>query len=256
MPTRHPGHGRGFHHGDGQEPGAASVGLTLMGSPIDTAKNPKQPNELAKTKPLSWFENNVVTYVPWPNKGFLRRVYPGFLQLSSFFAMNLDRHVGAHVDHFRNLVRGDGDGAEAHQRFYDEYMAVMDLTAEFYLQTIDRVFQRRLLAQGEYMYRDRLVEPSAMEDIAIMTVEGEKDDITGLGQTEAAHALASRLPESKHMHFVAEGVGHYGVFNGSRWRTIIQPKIQAFIEENRARVARSKPGRSAKVVPMKEKIPA
>ncbi|WP_424931562.1 polyhydroxyalkanoate depolymerase [Amaricoccus macauensis] len=235
---------------------ARPASLTLMGSPIDTAKNPKQPNELAKTKPLSWFENNVVTHVPWPNKGFLRRVYPGFLQLSSFFAMNLDRHVGAHVDHFRNLVRGDGDGAEAHQRFYDEYMAVMDLTAEFYLQTIDRVFQRRLLAQGEYMYRDRLVEPSAMEDIAIMTVEGEKDDITGLGQTEAAHALATGLPESKHMHFVAEGVGHYGVFNGSRWRNIIQPKIQAFIEENRARVTRSRPGRGAKVVPIKEKIPA
>lgn len=215
---------------------ARPASITLMGSPIDTAQNPKQPNELAKNKPLSWFENNVVTHVPWPNKGFLRRVYPGFLQLSSFFAMNLDRHMGAHVDHFRNLVKGDGDSAEAHQRFYDEYMAVMDLDAEFYLQTIERVFQKRLLAVGEYYYRDILVDVSAIRDIALMTVEGEKDDITGLGQTEAAHRLASNLPENMREHYVAEGVGHYGVFNGSRWRNLIQPRIREFIRNHRSKV--------------------
>jgi poly(3-hydroxybutyrate) depolymerase len=216
---------------------ARPASLVLMGSPIDTAQNPKQPNELAQQKPLSWFENNVVTHVPWPNRGFLRRVYPGFLQLSSFFAMNLDRHVGAHMGHFRNLVRGDGESAEGHQRFYDEYMAVMDLTAEFYLQTIERVFQKRLLAEGLYYHRDVLVEPSAMTDIALMTIEGETDDITGLGQTEAAHRLASSLPEEKRLHFVVEGVGHYGVFNGSRWRNATQPRVRDFIRGNRETVA-------------------
>lgn len=207
--------------------------LVLMGSPIDTAQNPKQPNELANKKPLSWFENNVVTRVPWPCLGFMRRVYPGFLQLSSFLAMNIDRHVDAHVHQFQNLVRGDGDSSEQHRRFYDEYLAVMDLTAEFYLQTIERVFQKRLLAEGQYLYRGRLVEPAAMTDIGLMTIEGEKDDITGLGQTEAAHRLASSLPETARAHFVAEGVGHYGVFNGKRWRNIIQPQVQSFIQDQR-----------------------
>ncbi len=207
--------------------------VVLMGSPIDTARNPKQPNELAKGRPLSWFENNVVVRVPWPNRGFMRRVYPGFLQLSSFLAMNIDRHVDAHVSQFQNLVRGDGDGTDQHRNFYDEYMAVMDLTAEFYLQTIERVFQKRLLAQGSYHYRDRLVTPSAMTDIGLMTIEGEKDDITGLGQTEAAHDLASGLPDAARRHYVAEGVGHYGVFNGSRWRNLIQPAVRDFIRAQR-----------------------
>jgi poly(3-hydroxybutyrate) depolymerase len=207
--------------------------LTLMGSPIDTARNPKQPNELASQRPLGWFENNVVVLVPWPCRGFLRRVYPGFLQLSSFLAMNLDRHVDAHVGHFRNLVKGDGDSAEQHRVFYDEYLAVMDLTAEFYLQTIDRVFQRRLMAKGAYRYRDRPVLTDAIHDIALMTVEGEKDDITGLGQTEAAHDLTPRLPDGLRQRHVAEGVGHYGVFNGSRWRSLTEPKVRAFIRAHR-----------------------
>ncbi len=137
--------------------------MVLMGSPMDTARNPKQPNELAQQRSLSWFENNVVVLVPWPIQGFMRRVYPGFLQLSSFLAMNINRHVDAHVHQFQNLVRGDGDGAEQHRAFYDEYMAVMDLTAEFYLQTIDRVFQRRLLAEGTYMYRDDPVDTTAID---------------------------------------------------------------------------------------------
>ncbi|QPH55283.1 polyhydroxyalkanoate depolymerase [Pontivivens ytuae] len=211
--------------------------ITLMGSPIDVTQNPKQPNELATSRPLSWFENNVIVTVPWPNKGFLRRVYPGFLQLSGFMSMNLDRHVNAHVEHFRNMVKGDGDSAEQHRTFYDEYLAVMDLTAEFYLQTIERVFQKRLLAVGEYAYRGEIVKPSAITDIALMTIEGEKDDITGLGQTEAAHTLTTKLPKAKRMHYVQEKVGHYGVFNGSRWRQFIQPKVAEFIATHRADVA-------------------
>jgi poly(3-hydroxybutyrate) depolymerase len=208
--------------------------VTLMGSPIDTTRNPKQPNDLATSKPLSWFESNVIVTVPFPNKGFLRRVYPGFLQLTGFMSMNLDRHMDAHMNQFRNLIRGDGDSSAAHRSFYDEYMAVMDLTSEFYLQTIDRVFQRRLLAEGKYLYRGtRLIDPSKVKDIAFLTIEGEKDDITGLGQTEAAHGLLSKLPKTKKEHYVQEKVGHYGVFNGSRWRQFIQPKIAEFIARHR-----------------------
>lgn len=209
--------------------------VVLMGSPIDTARSPKQPDELAAGKPLSWFENNVVVRVPWPNPGFMRRVYPGFLQLSGFLAMNIDRHVDAHVHQFQNLVRGDGDGADQHRTFYDEYLAVMDLDADFYLQTIDRVFQRRLMANRAYRYRDTLVDTAAIEDVGLMTVEGEKDDITGLGQTEAAHDLAPHLPAERRLHHVALGVGHYGVFNGSRWRTGTRPKVRDFILDQRAR---------------------
>ncbi len=212
--------------------------VTLMGSPIDTARNPKQPNDLATTRPLSWFEKNVIVTVPFPNLGFMRRVYPGFLQLSGFMSMNLDRHVDAHVKHFRHLIRGDGDSAAAHRSFYDEYLAVMDLSADFYLQTIERVFQNRLLSVGKFMYRDeRLVDPSAITDIALMTVEGEKDDITGLGQTEAAHDLCTNLPDTMKKHYVQEKVGHYGVFNGSRWRQHIQPQIRDFIRAHRGTVA-------------------
>lgn len=211
---------------------ARPASVTLMGSPIDTARNPKQPNELATSRPLSWFQSNVIKTVPWPNVGFMRQVYPGFLQLSGFMSMNLDRHMDAHTRHFGHLIRGDGESADAHRKFYDEYMAVMDLAAEFYMQTIDRVFQRRLLAIGEYEYRDRLIDPSDIKDIAFFTVEGEKDDITGLQQTEAAHDLLTNLPKSKKQHFVAPKVGHYGVFNGSRWRETIQPKIQAFIAKH------------------------
>ncbi|MXU64523.1 polyhydroxyalkanoate depolymerase [Oceanomicrobium pacificus] len=212
---------------------ARPASVVLMGSPIDTSRNPKQPNELAVSRPLSWFENNVITTVPWPNRGFMRRVYPGFLQLSGFMSMNLDRHVESHMDQFRHLIEGDGDSAAAHRKFYDEYMAVMDLTAEFYLQTIERVFQKRLLSNGSYMYRTRKVDVGAIRDIALMTVEGEKDDITGLGQTEAAHDLAVNLPDALKTHYVQEKVGHYGVFNGSRWRQHIQPKVAAFIAEHR-----------------------
>lgn len=219
---------------DGDPARPASV--TLMGSPIDTARNPKQPNELATTRPLSWFETNVVVRVPWPNKGFLRQVYPGFLQLSGFMSMNMDRHMSAHLNQFRNLVRGDGDSADSHRSFYDEYMAVMDLDAAFYLQTIERVFQKRLLINRSYRHRGQLIDAGAIEDIALLTIEGEKDDITGLGQTEAAHDLVVNLPEAKRDHYVQLKVGHYGVFNGSRWRAEIQPRIREFIRAHRAEV--------------------
>jgi poly(3-hydroxybutyrate) depolymerase len=212
---------------------ARPASLVLMGSPIDVARNPKQPNEFARRHSMAWFERNVIVRVPWPNRGFMRRVYPGFLQLSGFMAMNVDRHLDAHVNQFRNLVRGDGESAESHRRFYDEYLAVMDLTAEFYLQTVERVFKKRLMALNEYHYRDRLVRPAAITDIALLTIEGEKDDITGLGQTEAAHDLVTALPESERMHYVQKGVGHYGVFNGSRWRNEIYPRVRDFIAAKR-----------------------
>jgi poly(3-hydroxybutyrate) depolymerase len=211
--------------------------VTLMGSPIDTARNPKQPNDFASRHPLSWFERNVVVRVPWPNRGFMRRVYPGFLQLSGFMAMNADRHLDAHVNQFNHLVRGDGESTEAHRRFYDEYLAVMDLTAEFYLHTIDRVFKRRLMAIGQYDHRGSRVDLGAIEDVALFTVEGEKDDITGLGQTEAAHDLVTALPAADRLHYVQKGVGHYGVFNGSRWRNEIHPRVRDFIREKRRMVA-------------------
>ena len=222
--------------------------LVLMGSPIDTRVSPTEPNVLATTRSLSWFEKNVIVTVPWPNPGFLRRVYPGFLQLSGFMQMNLDRHMDAHVDQFRNLVRGDGDSAAAHRTFYDEYLAVMDLTAEFYLQTVEEVFKQHSLPEGRMILDGSPVRPEAITDTALMTIEGEKDDITGRGQTEAAHDLTPNLPAARHMHYVQEKVGHYGVFNGSRFRRFIQPKLRSFIRANRQMVsvgARGTAGRAA-----------
>ncbi|MEO0361315.1 MAG: polyhydroxyalkanoate depolymerase, partial [Pseudomonadota bacterium] len=219
---------------DGDEKRPSSI--ILMGSPIDTTRSPTEPNVLATTRPLSWFEKNVIVTVPFPNPGFMRRVYPGFLQLSGFMSMNLDRHVGAHMDHFQHLIEGDGDSVEAHNVFYDEYLAVMDMTADFYLETIETVFQKHSLPRGEMTYRgERRVRPEAITDIALMTVEGEKDDITGRGQTAAAHGLCVNLPGAKKFHWEQEKVGHYGVFNGSRFRTSIRPRIAEFIAEHRLR---------------------
>lgn len=216
--------------------------VVLMGSPIDTTQNPTEVNKLATTRPLSWFEKNVVVTVPFPNPGFMRRVYPGFLQLSGFMQMNLDRHMDAHMKQFNHLVQGDGDSADAHREFYDEYLAVMDMTAEFYLETIEVVFQTHALPEGKLLYRgERPVRPEAITDIALMTVEGEKDDITGRGQTRAALDLAPNLPKSMKSHFEQEKVGHYGVFNGSRWRTSIQPKVAQFYADNRDKGEAEKP---------------
>ncbi|MDX2157044.1 MAG: polyhydroxyalkanoate depolymerase [Hyphomicrobiaceae bacterium] len=203
--------------------------LTLMGGPIDTRRNPTVVNELARKKPIQWFERNVIAHVPFPNPGFMRRVYPGFIQLTGFMTMNLERHTNAHIELFHNLVKGDCDSVQEHQRFYDEYLAVMDLTAEFYLQTVETVFQRHDLPDGRLLHRGNPVDCSAIRRTALMTVEGERDDICGLGQTEAAHDLCKGLPDAERYHYVQPGVGHYGVFNGRRWRTEIQPRIREMI---------------------------
>jgi poly(3-hydroxybutyrate) depolymerase len=206
--------------------------MTLMGGPIDTRRNPTQVNELATSRPLEWFERSVIATVPPRYPGAFRRVYPGFLQLAGFMTMNLDRHMTAHFDLFRHLVRGDGESAEATRAFYDEYMAVMDLPADFYLQTIRRVFQEHALPLGTLESRGRRVEPAAIADTGLLTVEGEKDDICAVGQTVAAHELCRNLPAGKRAHHLQPHVGHYGVFNGKRWRTEIYPKVRDFIRAN------------------------
>lgn len=202
--------------------------MVLMGGPIDTRKSPTAVNLLAEKRGSQWFRDNCIFPVPYPYPGFGRNVYPGFLQLSGFMAMNIDRHVDAHLEMFNHLVRGDGESGEKQREFYDEYLAVMDLTAEFYLQTIDTVFVEQRMPKGEMTHRNRRVDLSAVHTTALMTVEGENDDISGIGQTEAAHTLCTNLPASKKVDYVQKGVGHYGVFNGSRFRQEIVPRIRDF----------------------------
>lgn len=203
--------------------------MVLMGGPIDTRISPTKVNKLATDKPLSWFETHVINTVPFVHAGRGRRVYPGFLQLQGFMSLNPERHVGEHINLFHNMVRGDGDSAEKHREFYDEYLAVMDLPAEYYLNTIQKVFIEHQLPEGKFQYRDRLVKPALIEHTALMTIEGEKDDITGIGQTEAAHRLCAGLSDDMRIHHVAPKVGHYGVFNGRRWREEIYPHVRDFI---------------------------
>jgi poly(3-hydroxybutyrate) depolymerase len=203
--------------------------LTLMGGPIDTRRNPTAVNTFAMGKPMSWFENNVISVVPFPQAGFMRRVYPGFIQLSGFMAMNFERHQTAYRDLFDNLVKGDCDSVKQHTDFYDEYLAVMDLPAEFYLQTVKSVFKDHDLPNRRMKYRSEIVDCSAIRKTAIMTIEGERDDICGVGQTEAAHDLCTGVPADEHYHYLQLGVGHYGVFNGTRFRTEIQPRIREMI---------------------------
>lgn len=207
--------------------------LTLMGGPIDTRQSPTVPNDLAMRNSMMWFRQNVISTVPLGYPGAMRRVYPGFLQLTSFISMNLDRHMNAHMRQFEHLVKGDDDSADGHRAFYDEYLAVMDLSAEFYLQTIEVVFKEHLLPRGEWVSRDRKIDPAAIET-ALMTVEGELDDISGLGQTKAAHALTPNIPGARHVHWEQPRVGHYGIFNGRKWREQIMPRVRTFIRENDA----------------------
>ena len=210
--------------------------MTFMGGPIDTRRNPTAVNKLAQDRPLSWFENNVISYVPWPNIGYLRRVYPGFLQLTGFMSMNLERHTTAHMELFDNLVKGDRDSVEQHRKFYDEYLSVMDLPSEFYLETIKVVFQDHDLPKGRMTHRDEIVDCTKIRKTALLTVEGENDDICGIGQTSAAHDLCTNIPKGERFHYMQPDVGHYGVFNGRRWRTEIQPRIRDMIravEQNR-----------------------
>ena len=216
-------------HMAGTDDPCQPASMTLMAGPIDARRNPTGVNKLAEARSLNWFEHNVVSTVPLPHAGFMRPVYPGFMQLTGFMTMNLERHMNAHVDLFHNLIKGDCDPVKQHQDFYEEYLAVMDLTAEFYLQTIKTVFQDHALPKGTMMHRGQLVDCSEIQDTALMTVEGERDDVCGAGQTEAAHELCSSIPDHFKVHYTQEGVGHYGVFNGTRWRTEIQPRIREFI---------------------------
>ena len=203
--------------------------MTLMGGPMDTRINPTKVNQVATERPLSWFETHVINTVPFVHEGRGRRVYPGFLQLQGFMSLNPERHVGEHLKLFENMVRGDGDSAEKHRDFYDEYLAVMDLPADYYLQTLKTVFIEHHLPEGRMKSRGRAVDPSLIRHTALMTIEGEKDDITGVGQTEAAHKMCSNLPETMRRHLLAPKVGHYGVFNGRRWREEIYPHVREFI---------------------------
>ena len=212
--------------------------MVLMGGPIDTRRNPTAVNKLAEQRGTDWFRRNVITKVPFPNPGFMRDVYPGFLQLNGFMSMNLDRHLEAHKDLFMQLVQGDGDSAQKHREFYDEYLAVMDLAAEFYLQTVDTVFVRHALPKGAMTHRGIPVDPARINRVALMTVEGEHDDISGVGQTEAAHDLCINIPADRRVHYLQTGVGHYGVFNGSRFRAEIAPRIADFVLSNETRMLR------------------
>ena len=203
--------------------------MVMMGGPIDARRSPTAVNNLARRKPFSWFEQNVIERVPPKYPGAMRRVYPGFLQHLGFVAMNPDRHVNAHWDYFNHLMRGDGESAEAHRRFYDEYNAVLDLPAGYYLDTVKTVFQDFALPKGRMFVREELVRPQSIRDAALLTIEGELDDISGNGQTEAAHALCLNIPRERRAHFVAPGVGHYGIFSGRRWREVVFPQVRDFI---------------------------
>ncbi len=219
---------------------AVPASMTLMGGPVDTRRSPTEVNTLAEKRGVEWFRRNCLHTVPFPYPGFGREVYPGFLQLSGFMAMNINRHVSAHLEMFNHLVAGDGDSAEKHREFYDEYMSVMDLAAEYYMQTVETVFVRHALPKGEMTHRGQLVDPKAIRKCGLFTVEGEKDDISGVGQTYAAHELCVNIPEARKEHLLAMGVGHYGVFNGSRFRNEIAPRIRNFIAgiEEAAKVAK------------------
>jgi poly(3-hydroxybutyrate) depolymerase len=209
--------------------------MTLMGGPIDPRRSPTAVNDLATTKPYQWFERTVIHRVPGRYPGSGRRVYPGFLQHAGFVAMNPDRHAQSHWDFYLNLVRGDLEDAESHRRFYDEYNAVMDLPADYYLETIRTVFQEFLLPRGLWELpvngRTMRVRPADIRNVPLLTIEGELDDISGVGQTAAAHDLCSGLPSSMHQHLHAEGAGHYGIFSGRRWREIIYPYVRGFIAD-------------------------
>jgi len=203
--------------------------LTMMGGPIDTRRSPTEVNHFAAYRPLSWFEAKVIQRVPMRYPGFMRRVYPGFLQFAGFIAMNPDRHVESHVEYYQHLVAGDGEGADTHRRFYDEYNAVMDLPAEYYLETVDRVFHKHLLPLGKLVVSGEKVRPEAIKSTALLTIEGELDDISGNGQTQAAQGLCKGIPEKNREHYEAPGVGHYGIFSGRKYREMIYPRIREFI---------------------------
>jgi len=203
--------------------------MVMMGGPIDPRKTPTQVNDLATNKPFSWFENNVIYSVPPNYPGYGRRVYPGFLQHAGFVAMNPKRHAQSHWEFYLHLREGDNESAEDHRKFYDEYNAVLDMPAEYYLETIKTVFQDHALPLGTWEVEGQLVRPQDIKDVALLTIEGELDDISGLGQTRAAHELCAHIPKEMKQHFTAPKCGHYGIFSGRRWRDVIAPKIGEFI---------------------------
>ena len=206
--------------------------LTMMGGPVDTRASPTSVNDVAVQRPLSWFRNNVIATVPFNYPGGGRKVYPGFLQLAGFLSMNIESHMMSHYEMFKHLTVGHQEGADATKRFYDEYLSVCDMTAEFYLQTIEHVFQKHSLPKGEFVHRGKPIDPDAIRDTALLAIEGERDDISGIGQTHAALGLAEHLPEAKKKYYLAEEVGHYGIFNGSKWRTRIAPVVEDWIRAN------------------------
>ena len=203
--------------------------MTLMGGPVDTEASPTAVTKLAQQHPIEWFERNLISTVPVWHAGAFRRVYPGFLQLAAFLSMNPDRHMEAHRKMFDHLVQGDEESASAHRRFYDEYLAVMDVSASYYLQTVATVFQRHDLPRGTMRVGGELVQPAAIERTAMLTVEGELDDISAPGQTIAAHRIVSSLPEGQRGQYMQPGVGHYGIFNGRKWRSEVLPRIEGFM---------------------------
>jgi poly(3-hydroxybutyrate) depolymerase len=206
--------------------------LTMMGGPIDTREAPTAVNLLATERPLAWFQRNVVATVPMIHPGAGRKVYPGFLQLAGFMTMNLGSHLVSHWEMFKHLVDGDDEGADSTRAFYDEYRSVCDMAAEYYLQTVEVVFQRHLLPKGQMRHHGRLVDATAIRDTALLAIEGERDDISGVGQTRAALDLAAKLPKAKKQYLLAKGVGHYGIFNGRKWREQIAPAVEKFIAAN------------------------
>ncbi len=203
--------------------------MTMMGGPIDTRRSPTEVNALALRRSYEWFETTVICDVPEKYPGYMRRVYPGFLQLGGFVAMNPSKHLQSHWDFYKDLVKGDDEDAEAHRRFYDEYNAVLDMPAEYYLDTIKTVFQDHALAKGTWHVRGVRVAPEDIRDVALFTIEGELDDISGSGQTEAAHGLCTGIAASHKEHFTAPQCGHYGIFSGRRWREVIYPRLHDFI---------------------------
>ncbi|MEP2735460.1 MAG: polyhydroxyalkanoate depolymerase [Erythrobacter sp.] len=206
--------------------------LTMMGGPIDTRESPTTVNDMAMDRPIEWFQSSVIATVPMNHRGAGRRVYPGFMQLASFMSMNLGSHMMSHYEMFKHLNQGDDDSAQATKDFYDEYRSVCDMTAEFYLQTVEEVFQTHSIPNGEFRHRGELVDLTAIKDTALLAVEGERDDISGLGQTKAALNLATGLAKGKKRYYMAEGAGHYGIFNGSRWRGKVAPVVEGFIAQN------------------------
>jgi poly(3-hydroxybutyrate) depolymerase len=206
--------------------------MTMMGGPIDARRSPTAVNNLATDKSLAWFEKHVIHRVPVKYPGYGRRVYPGFLQHLGFVAMNPERHAKAHWDYFDHLIKGDGDSAQSHRKFYNEYNAVLDMAAEYYLDTIRTVFQEHALPNGTWHVHDQLVEPQRIRKTALLTIEGEIDDISGNGQTEAAHGLCTGIPANHREHFMVPNVGHYGIFSGRRWRESICPRIRTFIRKH------------------------